>query len=67
MEDDHSDGEEVIFVDAAPTSKPPPQKTPMTLNPSQSSQHMNTLYYIFILQGFTVTGLFNAFLFYEIS
>ena len=59
MEDDNSDGEEVIFMDTTSSSRPPPQKTPMTLNPSQ---HMNTMYYIYILQGFTVTGLFSAFL-----
>ena len=66
MEDDNSDGEEVIFMNTTSSSRPPSQKTPMTLNPSQSSQHMNTMYYIYILQGFTVTGLFIAFLFYKI-
>ena len=65
MEDDNSDGEEVIFMNTTSSSRPPSQKTPMTLNPSQPSQpsqHMNTMYYIYILQGFTVTGLFIAFL-----
>jgi len=62
MEDDNSDGEEVSFMNTIPSPTP---KT-STNNNSLQSLHMNTLYYLFVLQAFTLTGLFNAFLFYQI-
>lgn len=65
MEDDNSDEEEVDFVDTTSSSTRP--KTPTTNTSSQPSLHMNPVYYMYILQAFTITGLFNAFLFYEIS
>jgi len=63
MEDDNSDGEEVSFMNTIPSPTP---KTPTNNNSLQSQLHMNTLYYLFVLQAFTLTGLFNAFLFYQI-
>ena len=64
-EDEHSDVEEVTFMDTSRSPTPP--RTPNNLNSPQATLHMNVAYYMYILQAFTVTGLFNAFLFYEIS
>ena len=65
MEDDNSDVEEVDFMDASRSPTPPKIST----NPysTHSTLHMNVAYYMYILQAFTIVGLFNAFLFYEIS
>ena len=65
MEDDNSDVEEVAFMDTSRSPTPP--KISTTPYSPHSSLHMNVAYYMYILQAFTITGLFNAFLFYEIS
>lgn len=65
MEDDISDVEEVAFMDTSRSPTPP--KTSDNPYSSHSTLHMNVAYYMYILQAFTITGLFNAFLFYEIS
>ena len=63
--EDNSDTEEVDFMDASRSPTPPKSST--TPYSPHSSLHMNVAYYMYILQAFTITGLLNAFLFYEIS
>ena len=64
MEDENSDVEEVAFTDSSRSPTPP--KTLTTPDSTHPSFHMNIAYYMYILQAFTITGLFNAFLLYEI-
>ena len=65
MDGDDSDAasEGVAFVDTEPSAM---TKTSSSDTSAFSPQCMNALYYLFVLSVFTMTGLFVAFLFYEI-